>query len=863
MRIIVTETRHHRRSPAANPVTQELFDPAPHGWDAWLARIDASLRELAAHPARSVVLLPYVQLLPLAAQRWAARFPDGYAPRFETTRTWAQRVGFFAPGPSDWSGQRGRDWLVAAGLLDGAGQARQRALLIEPLLEMAAELAPLAASLPPALRPDWMEHARAALPPAGAGPLQEEAKLARIALAWVGNSDYASDVLFERRVSGALDALLIVPGLQHDPLTDTLAEHHVEKVMQLPLPGPAPRAQLALHRCLDAEDEAERAAACVLRHVAVGRVPVALVAGDRALTRRVNALLAVRGLALRDETGWKLSTTHAGACLMAALRAGAPQASSDAVLDWLKLAPAFDALALRPIEHTLRRKAVRGWAQAVQVLGPLALIDRIEALRAPLRGARTLAAWLQVTQALLQGSGLWEPLTADEAGRAVLAAVGLAEAQDGHDAGDWPQGPAAQRRMGLAEFTHWASQALEAGAFRPPLPADAPVVVLPMAQVLGRPFAAVVLPGADEQRLPAAPEPSGPWSAAQRAHLRLPSRQDLQQAQHAAWQAVLGVAHVDVLWRHSDDSGQALLPSPLVQALQLPGAAGGVLITADAPDPRAPRAVPVAPTARPQPVGSALPTQPLSASSYEQLRSCPYRFFALRQLGLQEEGELDLDLDASDWGNWVHAVLRHFHEALQRAPQSDRAALMDEAAARATQQQGLAEEPSEFLPYQAAWPGLREGYLKWLAGHEAAGHVFEHAEHDITVRRGPLQLRGRIDRIDRATDGGDLLIDYKTERLDNTKKRVNAGSEETQLPFYALLAGSEAPRAAYLNLAEREAPTLMPMRDLEHLVAALHAGMTDDMERIAQGAPLPALGEGKVCDWCEVRGLCRKDFWKT
>jgi ATP-dependent helicase/nuclease subunit B len=24
---------------------------------------------------------------------------------------------------------------------------------------------------------------------------------------------------------------------------------------------------------------------------------------------------------------------------------------------------------------------------------------------------------------------------------------------------------------------------------------------------------------------------------------------------------------------------------------------------------------------------------------------------------------------------------------------------------------------------------------------------------------------------------------------------------------------------------------------------------------------MPALGEGSVCDFCEVRGLCRKDHW--
>jgi ATP-dependent helicase/nuclease subunit B len=35
------------------------------------------------------------------------------------------------------------------------------------------------------------------------------------------------------------------------------------------------------------------------------------------------------------------------------------------------------------------------------------------------------------------------------------------------------------------------------------------------------------------------------------------------------------------------------------------------------------------------------------------------------------------------------------------------------------------------------------------------------------------------------------------------------------------------------------------------------------MQGIAQGAALPALGEGVACDFCKARGLCRKDFWAT
>ena len=46
------------------------------------------------------------------------------------------------------------------------------------------------------------------------------------------------------------------------------------------------------------------------------------------------------------------------------------------------------------------------------------------------------------------------------------------------------------------------------------------------------------------------------------------------------------------------------------------------------------------------------------------------------------------------------------------------------------------------------------------------------------------------------------------------------------------------------------------------LLAKAHRGDVPGLEQaIAAGAPLPALGEGSVCEFCAVRGLCRKDYW--
>ena len=83
--------------------------------------------------------------------------------------------------------------------------------------------------------------------------------------------------------------------------------------------GPAP----AFFICDGFEDEAAAAAAQVLVHVERGETPVALIAQDRVLVRRVRALLERDAVVLRDETGWKLATTRAGAAVMAPLLARA------------------------------------------------------------------------------------------------------------------------------------------------------------------------------------------------------------------------------------------------------------------------------------------------------------------------------------------------------------------------------------------------------------------------------------------------------------------------------------------------------------------------------------------------------------
>lgn len=828
-----------------------------------MRRLAEIIASRGLHPSEVVVLLPYAQLIQQARQTWADNAGGTFfVPRFETTMNWATglggTLGMFTPSGVDLRMDVSVDMLTAASLLGQAGLAAQQDALAGRLVESAWSLARVAASVLPAERQAWSESLAEALGVGLDSPvLALEAAVGRIALAWVAASGYASDRLFQAEPA----LLVVVEGFQVEPVNEALKLHFGERALSIALclpedePDRPGAPQPSLHAALDDEDEAARAAACVLAHLAQGRSPVALIAQDRQLTRRVAAMLARRGIAMRDETGWKLSTSRAAASLMGLLRALPWDVSTDAVLDWLKNAPAFASGTVTAAETEVRKFGVRAWRdlpaaplEALAVAQPLA--RQVNQLRDSLSRPRPLAAWLRDLRAALQSAGQWELLASDEAGQRVLDVLRLHEGADI----EFEDAPA----MKLREFTSWVNQALEAQTFSPEHPAAEQVVILPLAQLLGRAMQAVVLPGCDEIRLPVSPEPPGQWTPGQRELLGLPSREALARVARQAWDYTLQLPHVDLLWRTSE-AGEHLMPSGFVQEILLSRS-----LAADrAGDPRRLRAVAACPTLRPLPTGEALPVRRLSASSYGDLRACPYRFFALRQLGLHESDELESELGKRDFGNWLHNLLCRFHEALKEAPAHDlpaRIAMINVAAEQAAKELGLSH--SEFLPFAAAWTPVRDGYLAWLAGHEATGARFDMAEQWLDMPLGSeLTLIGKIDRMDRLPGGELLLIDYKTEPRATTAERIKNGLEDSQLAFYAALVADDTLGAAYVNLGEKEPTRSYDQPDIVALRDALIDGILSDMARIAEGAPLPALGEGKACDYCAARGLCRKDFW--
>ncbi|MFM8610721.1 MAG: PD-(D/E)XK nuclease family protein, partial [Burkholderiaceae bacterium] len=470
----------------------------------------ADMLAVQAGPASAaVVLVPFAQLLPLARKAWIALGRSGFSPRFETTQSWAARLGPAAStAPADalyLSFDPAPDLLVAQQLL--ATARAPASLSAAALLEATTELARRVCAAPPEDRPGWLAARRAALPLPADSLFAPDATLARLALEWACATRHAADALWQAMRSGAVRHVFVLQGLQPDPLVQAWQQQWPQRITVLPLlPAHHSDGSLQIHQATDVEDEAQRAAACVIRHLQAGRMPVAVASTDRVVSRRVQALLAERGIGVRDETGWRLSTTRAAATLWRTVELWSPEPSTDGVIDWLQHVARQSAAVGAPaavapdvvaqLEARARKIGQPRWAafaQAVLADGAAlgtngvqgangspqthvaALVQQVERwrvgeprpegrpgpqssqVRSPAR--RPLSQWLLDLRDLLQLSGLWDGLQGDAAGAQVLDALRLLA--HGSLVDKLADLPVAARPMPWSAWAQWLRAVLE------------------------------------------------------------------------------------------------------------------------------------------------------------------------------------------------------------------------------------------------------------------------------------------------------------------------------------------------------------------------------------------------------------------
>lgn len=841
-------------------------------WEAD-ASVGAFWRQLASRvldwlprqgvPARdAIILLPFAQHLGLARRAFGALGP--WLPRLETTRSLSSALGpQVLAQAGQITGDTALDLIQAHALMQQrrltGGDARADRLHARQVLELAQALQKAAHAQGPVARTQYWARVTSALARQGQDEL--EADLSQLACDWAQcGLAPATDALFRHPCR----AWVLLEAGRPDALARAVLAHAQVPALHLSLPadliqGPADSSWQV--QCLDdAAALPAAAAAQVLQALARGEGPVLLPAVDRALLRHTLALLAPHGLTVQDETGGSLSTQGPAAALRHLLRASL-HGDMDELLAWAKspLAPVgLDGVPA--LEAWARRHRVTRWQGAGP--GGSAGEDwrRLGSAAQPLREGperRMLQHWLYALRQVLTQSQALDGNRWSEAQRsvwrAVLDVLWLTR-------NPWP-GSAAERLLAqplsAADWLAWVDEALQA-----PVPvfaaAGSPhVVVTPLSRALLRPFGTAVLAGCDAARWSVGPVAPALLGQALAAELGLPHRDAAQAAQWDALQQLVRLPRVICL--HARQSGGVALDwaPPL---LRLRAAMGGAA-WATAPEAREPIAPERRPLARAEVRAPDWLPARWSASQVAALRDCPYQFYARVRLGLDDPEEIDRDPDARDWGRWLHAVLHEAHAL------GDPLQHWDSACRNVLAREGVSDD--ETWPFLALLQRWGPAYCAWWAIESVAGRRVDASERKLEapvwsedeLLHG-VQWVGRADRIDTLGDGARQLIDFKTSSAESLKARVQ---DDPQLPFYAALLGrlgEPVSQAAYVALESKtRSVKAVPAPDLTQAEAQLKAGLADDLRQLHAGEPLRALGEGRACEHCVARGLCRRDEW--
>lgn len=626
------------------------------------------------------------------------------------------------------------------------------------------------------------------------------------------------------------------------------------------------RDTVELRAAPDLEATARAAESTLLEWLREGRRDIAIVALDRLAARRLRALLERRRILIQDETGWAFSTASASHVLDRWLNVVMDDAWFRDLLDFIKspfvLSDAQDArlAAANSLEQAWRRHgAPQGLAGHLALarqedLGAAArILTRIDHARGLFPDARLpLSEWTRRLLEAFDRLAATPALRADPVGGQLLAMLaGLARDTARHE-----------RRFALAEWRRWLYLHLEQATFADTR-VQSPIRLTHLNAARLRDLDGLLLLGVDAGHLPGKP-PAGLFNDATRAQLGLPGAAEREAESRAALaDAVARCERVALIWQNAE-AGEEKPLSPWLLRLEVFQRAGW---GADWLRPRGPlardsrlplpaiRATPEAPSADAAP-------ERISVSAWQSLVSCPYQFFARHLLGLNELDDVPEEMDKADYGSLVHQVLADFHSRRPTLAGSERGEL--EADLRATGERVFA--PAEARGYLAGawrlrWERHIPAYLDWASRREADGYRFTKAEEKLarliawSPERG-TRLEGRADRLDQGTDGV-ALLDYKTQSKQTLRHKLDESAEDAQLTAYAWITG--AAEAGFVTLDDDKVETLLWKGDLRAAAAAEGERLVNVFAALAAGAPLPANAAAKTCEWCEMRGLCRRE----
>jgi ATP-dependent helicase/nuclease subunit B len=625
--------------------------------------------------------------------------------------------------------------------------------------------------------------------------------------------------------------------------------------------------EIAVYGAKSLEDEARHGAQTIIEWLSAGKIHIGVIAQDRVVARRIRALLERAGIYVADETGWKLSTTRAAAAIMAWFDLVAARAETLALMNFLKSPFLCPDQAEKPayvmaVEVLLRRANVLGgWEEVKDALAQhtaahewicrmAGFADQFEG-----RKRRTMRQWLALTGQALDELEMRSALLHDPAGMQIIDMLSTLSMEC--DEGD--------QVFSFSEWRAFFGMQLESTSFISRI-TDRRVVMLPLNGAHLRPFDAVLVVGADADHLPSHPTETLFFANAVRRELGLDTHEHRQRQQLRDFAELLSINPCAVLSWQAFKNNEPNPASPWIRRLELVLEFAGLPRLSQHAINLPIRQLKQMLPSMPAPIAPELLPQKLSASGYNSFVACPYQFFATRMLGLTGMDELSDMPEKRDYGDWLHQILATFHDTMRDKKMdgdAEREALLRKISAQVFSR--AFGKNGAVLGYYARWQKAIPAYLDWDRKREAEGWRFsageQWLERTLTWMGGQVTLHGRVDRIDENSEGERAVLDYKTKDVQSLRDRLKK-VEDHQLAFYGLLNSTPPTAAQYVALEPRNSKT--GAADAQHYTdwqEALEGQIISSMQAIQQGAPLQATGIELICQYCDVRGMCRKGCW--
>jgi len=233
----------------------------------------------------------------------------------------------------------------------------------------------------------------------------------------------------------------------------------------------------------------------------------------------------------------------------------------------------------------------------------------------------------------------------------------------------------------------------------------------------------------------------------------------------------------------------------------------------------------------------------LSASSIQHYETCPLQFKLEREWRIPSEVSAALQYGAS-----MHRILLTYYDSVRAGRPKSEADLIEHLLADLADA-GFADHYQRELYEQKGTAELRE----FLATSAPTETEILHTEERFSVKIGPTNLVGRVDRIDRAAGDAVVITDYKTGR----PRSQEDADESLQLSVYALAAretwGYHAERLVFHNL---EGNTRVGTERTQMQIDEAKLKVEDIAEKIAAGKF--DAKPGIYCASCAYRVLCPK-----